>query len=62
MFGLIDRGCTPDCSQDGSVRQDTVGVMGEKREQIEFLRREANVLVSADDAASIIVNGQISKL
>jgi hypothetical protein len=62
MFGLIDGACTPDCLQDGSVRQNTVGVMGEKREQIEFLPREANLFVAADYTASIIVNGQIAKL
>ena len=62
VLRLVDSVAAPDRLEDRAMRQDAVGVSGEQGQQFEFLRRETNFLAAADDAAAVVVDGQVRPL
>src|SRR6476659_2750009 len=62
MLGLIDGVGAPNLSQNLAMRQRAIGVLREQRQQLEFLRREANLLRAALQAAPIVIDRELTRL
>src|SRR5262245_328511 len=62
VLRLIDGVGPPNGFQDGTMRQYTVGVSREQREQFELFRRQPNLVVATHDAVTAVVDGQVADL
>src|SRR5689334_22715096 len=60
MLGLIDGVRSPHGFQDRAVREDAVRVARQEREQLELLRREPDLVVSAQQTVPVVVDRQIA--
>ena len=60
MFGLLHGVRAPDGLEDRAMRQDAVGISRQQRQQLELLRRQANLLAGAHDAAAVVVDREIA--
>jgi tryptophan 2,3-dioxygenase len=60
VFRLIGTLCAPDGLEDRAMRQDTACMAQEQRQEFEFLRGEANLIVAALHAVTIEVDRQIA--
>src|SRR5205823_1223174 len=70
MLGMIGGVDAPDGAENRVVREDAIRVARKIRKQLEFLRRQSNLIVlaalfgrvrSAPDAAPIEIDGQIAE-
>src|ERR1700687_4666116 len=59
MLRLFDRVRAPNRLQDGAMRQDTVDVAREERQQLELLRSQTDVVIAADDATAVEVDDEV---
>ena len=55
VLGLVDGVRAPDGLQDRAMGQHAIRVAREKRQQIKFLRRQADLFVASDDTPPIVV-------
>src|SRR5207244_156157 len=62
VLRLVDGVRSPDRFQDRAMREDAVCAARQQREEIEFLRCEANLLVLPDHAMAIVVDDEIAHL
>ena len=61
VLRLLDGIGAPDRLEDRPVRQHAVMVAHEQREKVQFLRRQANLLLPAQDTSTVVVDRQIAR-
>ena len=60
VLGLVDGVRSLDGLQNRTMRQHAVAVVGQERQQIELLRRQADLFFAAHHAMPVIVDGDVA--
>src|SRR2546426_145895 len=62
MFRLVDRIRPPHGFQDCAMREYSIRTARQEREQLEFLGRKTNFVVSSHDTVPVVIDGQVTRL